>query len=77
MVLGDGLRLALAGVSVGSVVAFSAVGLLRHLLVGVAPRDPMAFGAAAVLLSVVAVLAALVPARRAAAVDPMTAMRME
>jgi ABC-type antimicrobial peptide transport system permease subunit len=77
MVLGDGLRLAVAGVSVGSVIAFSASGLLRHLLVGVGPRDPMAFGAATVLLSVVAVLATLVPARRAAAVDPMTAIRTE
>ena len=77
MVLGDGLRLALVGVSVGSVIAFAAAGLLRHLLVGVGPRDPVAFGAAAVLLSVVAVLAALVPARRAAAVDPMAAMRSE
>jgi putative ABC transport system permease protein len=77
MVIKDGLRLAVVGVVVGSAVAVSAAGLLRHLLVGVSPRDPAAFVGAAVLLSIVAGLAAFIPARRAAAVDPMVAMRTE
>ncbi len=77
MVIKDGLRLAVVGVVVGSAVAVSAAGLLRHLLVGVSPRDPAAFVGAAVLLSIVAGLAAFIPARRAAAVDPMVAIRTE
>jgi putative ABC transport system permease protein len=77
MVIKDGLRLAVVGVVVGSAVAVSAAGLLRHLLGGVSPRDPAAFVGAAVLLSIVAGLAAFIPARRAAAVDPMVAMRTE
>ena len=77
MVIRDGLRLALLGVSAGTVIALLATDLLRHLLIGVGPRDPAAFAAAAALLSIVAVAACLIPARRAARVDPMVAMRTE
>jgi putative ABC transport system permease protein len=77
MVIHDGLRVAVIGVAIGSAVAIAAAGLLQHLLIGVGPRDPLAFAGAAALLSIVALLAAFVPARRAAAVDPMAAMRVE
>jgi putative ABC transport system permease protein len=77
MVLGDGLRLALVGVTAGTLIAFSVTGLLSHLLIGVGPRQPAAFAAAAGLLSLVAITACLIPARRAAAVDPVVAMRTE
>jgi putative ABC transport system permease protein len=77
MVLGDGVRVAIAGVTIGSAAALIGAGLLTHLLVGVGPRNPVAFMGGAALLSIVAVAAALVPARRAAAVDPMVAMRAE
>jgi putative ABC transport system permease protein len=75
MVVRDGLRLALSGIAIGAVAAYTVTGLLKHLLVGVGPHHPIAFAGAALLLSIVAVAACIIPARRAAAVDPMTAMR--
>jgi putative ABC transport system permease protein len=77
MVLKDGLRLAVLGIAVGSAAAVTVTGLLRHLLIGVSPHDPAAFVGAASLLCLVAALACFIPARRAAAVDPMVAMRTE
>jgi predicted permease len=77
MILGDGFKLALSGVAIGTLVAYSASGLLRHLLIGIGPHHPAAFGGAALLLCAVAALACLLPARRAAAVDPGVAMRVE
>jgi putative ABC transport system permease protein len=77
MVIRDGLRVAVVGVALGSAAALLAAGLLRHLLIGIGPHDPAAFAGAAALLSIVALAAALLPARRAAAVDPMIAMRTE
>jgi putative ABC transport system permease protein len=75
LVLADGLRLALCGVAVGTLVALAAAGLLQHLLIGVGPRHPSAFIGAAVLLLGVALVACLLPARRASSLDPMAAMR--
>ncbi len=77
MVLGDGLRLAAAGLAAGVLVAYTVTGFLRHLLVGVGPHHPGVFGAATFLLCVIAIAACLIPARRAAGVDPMVAMRAE
>jgi putative ABC transport system permease protein len=77
MVVRDGLRLALAGIAIGAVAAYLVTGLLTHLLVGVGPHHPLAFGGAALLLAIVATAACVIPARRAATVDPMTAMRTE
>ncbi len=75
LVLVDGLRLALRGVGIGTIVALAATGLLQHLLIGVGPRHPGAFAGAAVLVLLVALVACLLPARRASALDPMAAMR--
>ena len=75
MVVRDGLRLALAGIAVGAVTAYAVTGLLRHLLIGVGPHNPIAFVGAASLLAAVATVACAIPARRAAAVDPMTSLR--
>jgi putative ABC transport system permease protein len=77
MVVRDGLRLAIAGIAIGAMAAYLVTGLLRHLLIGVGPHHPVAFGSAAVLLCLVSALACVIPARRAADVDPMTAIRSE
>ncbi|MBW3552618.1 MAG: ABC transporter permease [Gemmatimonadetes bacterium] len=77
MVLLGGLRLAAPGLLVGAVAALALGQLLRGMLLGVSPADPVTFvGGAAVLLAAVA-LASWLPARRAAAVDPMEALRGE
>jgi putative ABC transport system permease protein len=77
MVLGDGLRLAGVGLAAGIFIAYTVTGFLRHLLVGVGPHHAGIFAAATAMLSLVAVTACLIPARRAAAVDPMIAMKAE
>jgi putative ABC transport system permease protein len=77
MVLSDGLRLAIVGLAIGVFVAYTVTGLLRHLLIGVGPHHPGIFVASTSMLCVVAVVACLIPARRAAAVDPMVAIRAE
>jgi len=77
MVVRDGLRLAIAGITIGGMAAYLVTGLLRHLLIGVGPHHPIAFGSAAVLLCVVSAAAGVIPTRRAAAVDPMSAIRSE
>ena len=77
MVVRDGLRLALSGIAIGAVAAYLVTGLLKHLLVGVGPHHPFAFAGAALLLAAVAAAACVIPARRAATLDPMTALRAE
>ena len=72
-----GLVLAIIGVSIGAAAAMALVRLLRTLLYGVTPFDPLTFVGVAVVLLVVAVAASYIPARRAATVDPMTALRYE
>jgi putative ABC transport system permease protein len=77
MVLGEGAVMALIGLAVGGAAAVPLSNLLKGLLFGVEPADPLTIAVAAVLLFAVAIGAAWVPARRATAVDPMAALRGE
>ena len=77
MVLGDALKLMLIGVLVGAPVALAATQLLRSQLHDVHPADPIAIGTALVVLTACAIVAALLPARRAARLDPLAALRVE
>ena len=77
MVVRQGVQLTLAGIGLGVVGAVVLTGYLRALLYEVSPTDPVAFAAMAALLFAVALAASYVPARRAAKVDPMTALRSE
>jgi ABC-type antimicrobial peptide transport system permease subunit len=77
LVVGQGLRLTLAGVGVGCMAAALGAQVVRSLLLGVSALDPIAFAGAATLFVAVAALASYLPARRAARVDPMIALRAE
>jgi predicted lysophospholipase L1 biosynthesis ABC-type transport system permease subunit len=77
LVLGEGLRPVVLGVLAGAVVSAGTVRLLRTLLFGIAPLDPISFALAAMTMIVAATVAALLPARRAATIDPLVALRDE
>jgi len=77
LVLRRGLKLAGAGIVLGLIGAMVLTRLLRSLLFGVGPADPLTFVAVPLLLVFVALLACWLPARRAANVDPMEALRSE
>jgi len=77
MILRQGLILALTGVLVGLVAAVALTRLMKSLLFGVQPDSPLTLAAAAALLIVVALFASYLPARRAASVNPMVALRYE
>jgi predicted permease len=77
MVLGQGLRLAATGMIIGIAIALAAGGQLAPLLVGVGPRDPVVTLGVALALGLTALLAGLLPAWRAARVNPVDALRSE
>jgi ABC-type antimicrobial peptide transport system permease subunit len=77
LVLGHGMKLVLIGAAVGFAGAFALTRLMKTLLFGVSPFDPLTFVAVACLLTGVALAACYVPARRAMSVDPMHALRYE
>ena len=77
MVLRQGLFLGLAGVGFGLPVAVAIGHVMRSLLLGIGPADPVALGGASLAVIGVALLASLGPARRATKVDPITALRTE
>jgi putative ABC transport system permease protein len=77
LVVGQALRMTMAGLAVGLVAAFALTRLLRNFLFDVGPLDPATFVAASIVLVGAALIASYVPARRAATVDPLTALRAE
>ncbi|MFI5235728.1 MAG: ABC transporter permease [Gemmatimonadales bacterium] len=77
LVLGQGVRLALAGVGIGLVAAFGVTRVMQSLLFNLSPTDPLTFVAIPLILVSVALLASYLPARRATQVDPMVALRAE
>ena len=77
MILGQGMGLALVGIVLGLLGAFALTRLLQTLLFEVGPTDPLTFVSVAVVLGVATLVACYVPARRAARVDPIIALRVE
>jgi predicted permease len=77
LVVGQGMRLAVAGLTLGLLVAFAAMRVLSSLLFGVSAHDPLIFGGVSLVLATAAILACYIPARRATKVDPIIALRYE
>jgi putative ABC transport system permease protein len=77
LVVRQGIRPAVAGLAVGLIGALSLSRLLASMLYGVGPRDPASLAAVAAVLTTVAALACYLPARRAARVDPLVALRSD
>jgi predicted permease len=77
LVIGQGMRLSAAGIGLGLAAAFALTRAMRSMLVGVAPTDPATFAAVALLFCIIAAAACWLPARRAAGLDPITALRDE
>jgi putative ABC transport system permease protein len=77
LVLGRGMAVVMAGIAIGIVASVALTRLMQSLLFGVAPTDALTFAAVPLVLALVAMFAAWLPARRATAVDPIIALRYE
>jgi putative ABC transport system permease protein len=77
LVVGQAMRILAVGIGIGLLGALAATRLLRSSLYGVGAADPLTFTAAALVFAGVALVASYLPARRAARVDPMIALRTE
>jgi predicted permease len=77
LVVGNGLRLAVAGVAIGAVAAVGGTRALSGMLYGVSPTDPATFLAITIVVGAVALLASYIPARRALRIDPAEALRVD
>jgi ABC-type antimicrobial peptide transport system permease subunit len=77
MVVAQSLRVAAVGIAIGLVGAFATTRVLRSLLFGVTPTDPVTLAAVTLVLITLGALAAYVPARRATKVDPVEVLRRE
>ena len=77
LVVGIAMRRVVVGLAVGLGLGLATGQLIRSQLLGISPRDPLVLGSITLLLGMVALVASWVPARRAAHVDPMVALRTE
>ena len=77
MVMRQGLRLSAAGLAIGLLLTLFLKAALKHLLVGVSATDPLTLGVTAIILLLIAAFASYVPAKRAARVDPLIALRFD
>ncbi|MFI5058853.1 MAG: ABC transporter permease [Candidatus Acidiferrales bacterium] len=77
LVIGQGIKLAVAGLALGIVAALGLMRILSSLLFGVSAHDPVTFGGVSLVLVTAAILACYIPARRATKVDPIIALRYE
>ena len=77
LVISRGLALTIAGIFLGAAAALGLTRLLGYLLYKVSPRDPLAFGSATLVLTIVSLIACFLPAWRATRVDPIVALRYE
>jgi predicted permease len=76
-VLGGAMRMAGTGIAAGAVAAFAITRVMKELLFGVSAADPLTFGAVALVLTALTLLASYIPALRATKVDPIVALRCE
>jgi predicted permease len=77
LIVKQGMRLAFVGLALGLVIAFAGMRVLSSLLFGVSAHDPVTFAVVSFILATAAILGCYIPARRAAKIDPITALRYE
>jgi putative ABC transport system permease protein len=77
LAIGHGMRLVVCGIVIGAAMSMATARVMKSLLFGLSPSDPLTYGAMALLLAIVALLACWIPARRATKVDPMITLRSE